>query len=152
MKKIFHTISLILMITACNSVRTEGETEITKGNDTVANLKVEVSNEGMNRKMNDNNLLFEGRGTEPGWFIQIYEGKLRLLVDYGADSVIIADSFEGIKAEENFNYNKVSGDNKLELNIKNKPCTDEGKGDTSPQTVVVNWKNKSYTGCGKFLN
>jgi uncharacterized membrane protein len=152
MKKIFHTIGLIAMISSCNSVRTEGETEIKKGDDTIGKMKVEVSSEGMNRQMNDDKLLFEARGTEPGWFIQVYGSKLRLLVDYGADSVIISESFEGLKAGENFNYNKASGENKLELNIKNTPCTDEGKGETSPQTVVVNWKNKSYTGCGKFLN
>jgi uncharacterized membrane protein len=153
MKKIFHNIVLISVLTACTSVHTEGAKEIRKGEDTVAKVHVEVSGGEMNeRKMKNNNLRFEAHGTEPGWFIQISDSKLRLLADYGTDSVIIEDSFENMKPQTDFNYNKNTGPDKLELRIKNNPCTDAGSGEQLTQTVSVTWKGKSYNGCGKFLN
>jgi uncharacterized membrane protein len=149
-KKIYN-ILFLFVISACNSVHTEGEQEITKGDDTIAKVHVEVSNEGM-RKTNTDNLLFEAHGTEPGWFVQLYPGKLRLLVDYGQDSVIVSDSFENMQMETDYTYNKKTERSSLELIIKNNSCIDAGSGDKLPKEVLVRWKDKSYKGCGKFLN
>jgi uncharacterized membrane protein len=150
-KKKFYNILFLCVFSACNSVHTEGEQEITKGNDTIGKLQVEVSNEGM-RKMNTDNLLFEAHGTEPGWFVQLYPDRLRLLVEYGQDSVIISDAFENVETKTDYTYNKNTQGSNLELIIKNNSCIDAGSGDKLPKEVMVKWKEKSYKGCGKFLN
>lgn len=148
MKKIFYNIILLCGSCACTSVHTEGEQEVTKGKDTVAKVHVEVSSETNKKPVTADTLIFQAHGTEPGWFVQLYTNKLRAVLDYGKDSVIIEDKFSGINGSKNFKYNK----NNLELIISTNSCTDEGSGETLPKEVTVNWKNKSYKGCGKFLN
>lgn len=99
-------------------------------------------------------LLFSARGTEPGWFVQIYNDRLRLLVDYGKDSITIKNEFQNLKDSMGFGFTSYAKPDKkdtlLQLNVERLPCNDDATGEIKSGKVTVKYKNKIYKGCGEF--
>lgn len=100
-------------------------------------------------KENTSRLFFKASGTEPGWSLEMYTDKLRLLLDYGKDSVIIADNFEEMAFEDDYKYSHF--DSKIEINVMKGPCVHDGSGESLSKTVVINRETKTYKGCGEFV-
>ena len=99
-------------------------------------------------------LLFKATGIEPGWLAEFYNNKLRLVVDYGKDSLILDNQkIEGLDDTKGYLLELIN-DGKTKqysFQIINKPCTDAGSGDKKDRTVVVSYKGKTYKGCGSFV-
>ncbi len=146
---------------ACTQVNTQGEKTITQGDDTISSVDISVSKTGglvdlveEVEKSETPKLLFKASGTEPGWFAEMHTNKLRLVVDYGKDSLIIEDTFKDFESEKNFVYVKAINENgksaALSLAIKKESCT-AASGDKEDFTVSFKFNNKSYKGCGSFV-
>lgn len=163
MKKIIISLS-ILGLSACTQVNSESEKNITQGEDTISSVDIpmgktdaivnaveELSNEESNAPQK---LLFKASGMEPGWFGEIYSNKLRLIVDYGKDSLIVNENFVDLKIDNSYTYNHASASsnkaNALSLTIKKESCT-ATSGDKVNYTVAFRLNNKSYSGCGDFV-
>lgn len=145
-----------LSLMSCN--QTTGDKSNTQNDETNISLSktealVNLTEEAETTE--ESKLLFKAHGTEPGWFAEIYNNKLRLLVDYGKDSVLIDDKFEGVESENGFTYAKNFSLNDkpaaLAISIENKPCNDAASGDKEDRTVKIKFNNKEYKGCGSFL-
>jgi len=83
-------------------------------------------------------------GTEPGWILSIYKDKFQLVANYGKDTV-----------EKNLNFDPTIfpiqyKDNELSFKIEKKNCI-AISGDTLSLSVLLNFKNNHWKGCGKFL-
>ncbi len=152
--------SAIIALTACTQVNSSSEKTITQGQDTISNVEISTSKvDALNTlaemdEAQPSKLLFKASGTEPGWFAEFYSDKLRLVVDYGKDSLIMLDQkFEGLDHKDGFIFG-VQGEKDLSknvmVNIDNKPCVDPGSGDKRDRTVYVSYKGKKYRGCGSF--
>lgn len=161
MKKIILSSFAIFGLFACTQVNSNGEKTITQGDDTVSTVEISTSKIDALISLSEmdeeeaSTLLFKASGTEPGWFAEFYNNKLRLVVDYGKDSLILLDEkFEGLDDNEDYVFTK-QGDkdsNKnIGINIFNKPCIDAGSGDKKDRTVVVFYKGRNYRGCGSFV-
>lgn len=162
MKKYILLSSTLFAFIACTQVTTTGEKNITQGGDTVASVDISTSKVDalntlaeMDEETEPSKLLFKASGTEPGWFAEFYNNKLRLVVDYGKDSLIMNNQkFEGLDNKDGFIFG-VQGDKdeakNVGINIINKSCVDAGSGDKKDRTVVVTYKGKTYKGCGSFV-
>lgn len=151
-------ILVLIVLTACTQVNSNAETEITKGKDTVSKIEIAVSKINARDTLTEaktTNLIFRARGSEPGWLAEVFRGKLRLLLNYGKDSVILSDKFENLENPDGYTYNRevtVNGKaNKVTIRIQNKPCTEEASGESAERTVTITCNNVTYTGCGNFI-
>jgi uncharacterized membrane protein len=150
----------ILLLTSCTQVNTSSDKLITQGGDTVAEMDISFSKMDAVEELSDiddsesNDVLFKASGTEPGWFAEFSANKLRLLVDYGKDSLILIDKFEGLDDKEGYLFG-VQGEKDINKNVSvyivNKPCVDAGSGDKMTRQVYVTFKGKKYSGCGDFI-
>lgn len=148
---------ITLFLVSCTDVNSSDEKTIKQGDDTVSEVEVSVSkldaltNLVEEEAKKDQKIVFKASGFEPGWFAEFYEHKLRLVVDYGKDSVIIDDSFEHVNDENGFSYTKTfTANNKpqsVTISVQNKPCT-EASGNVTGRTVIVKYNTSIYKGCG----
>lgn len=143
-----------LTIYSCTQINSKGEKTITSGGDTVADVDISLSKlDAINElaEIKDPSvLLFKASGTEPGWFAEMYNDKLRLVVNYGKDSIWIEDSFEKIKDENGFTFMKTIKEKSVTMSVENKSCTN-ASGDKADRLVIIKFNNAIYKGCGSFV-
>lgn len=154
-------LSLIaLSLVSCTRVNTKGEKTITQDGDTIAEVDISLSKiDALNslaeiEEPKTDKLLFKATGIEPGWMAEIYDNKLRLVVDYGKDSLILDNKFEDLDSNSGYvfdNHANKDGDEKVSIRIENKPCTDEGSGVIKDRYIIIVYKAKTYKGCGSFV-
>lgn len=143
-------LSLVFLV-SCTQVNSSGEKTVTSDGDTVADVDISVSkldaltNLVEEEAKKDEKVIFKASGTEPGWTAQFNNHQLKLVVDYGKDSVMVDDSFEDVYSEKGFNY--TNQEKSLSIRIENKKCTDAA-GNIGARSVSIIYNNKTYTGCG----
>ena len=148
-----------LFLVACTQVNSSGNKTITEGGDTVSDVEISLSKMDMVDELSKieepeaSKLLFKASGTEPGWFAELYNQKIRLVVDYGKDSLLLEHKFESLEKPEGcvVNINDTDANKNVKIQIINKPCTDAGSGDKMDRTILVTFKGKNYKGCGSFV-
>lgn len=164
MKKLILSCATLVVMFSCNQSKTSDSKSVTVGNDTVADVDIaitkldqiaEIADDSHETVAKPHQLLFTAHGSEPGWFAQFYNDKLRLLVDYGKDSVLIDDVFEKLDDTNGFKYVKAVSENEkkysLAISIENVSCISEASGDKEDRKVTVKYNNKTYKGCGSFV-
>jgi len=163
MKKILISISALALF-SCTNVNSDSEKNIKSGDDTISTVDISMGKtdalidaveELEKADANETpKLLFKASGTEPGWFGEIYSNKLRLVVDYGKDSLVAEDNFKDLKIDKEYSLAKAIVTNgkssALALSIKKETCT-AASGDKVNYTVSFKLNNKSYKGCGDFV-
>lgn len=141
-----------LFLISCTQVNSNGEKNITQGGDTVGEVDISLSKWDAVEELSkidepaENKLLFKASGSEPGWLLEISEHKIRVVVDYGKDSIIMEN--QGALINEKLDYNYVASN--ITINALQKPCT-SASGDKSDRLVTVTYKEKKYKGCGSFV-
>jgi uncharacterized membrane protein len=158
-KKVVLGFSAIVLV-SCTQVNSTGEKTVTQGDDTVSSIEISTSKvDALNSlaemdETETSTLLFKATGIEPGWLAEFYNNKLRLVVDYGKDSLILDNQkIEGLDDTKGYLLELINDDKtkRYSFQIINKPCTDAGSGDKKDRTVVVSYKGKTYKGCGSFV-
>lgn len=159
MKKLILIGSISFTLISCTQVNSNGEKTITQNGDTVTEVGISLNKYDAITELAEiedpQELLFKASGTEPGWIAEVYNNKLRLVVDYGKDSLIIEkQNFDDLDDEDGFTF-EVTGEkdnNKnIYLRIINSSCIAPGSGNKEDRTVHVTYKGKSYKGCGSFV-
>ena len=97
-----------------------------------------------NRLSKNQKPLVIARGSEPGWYAEFFADHLRLLVDYGKDSLILENDFSAINTNKSFN---TVIENKLNISISNTPCTEEASGEKREKSISIKYNGKTYKGC-----
>lgn len=98
---------------------------------------------------------FFGVGQEPGWMIEIDEGKrLYLLANYAEDTVdvvapapVIDPAVPGRRV-----YRTEGKGHTVEVTIEPRPCSDAMSGKRYAETVLLTLDGKSYDGCGRKVD
>lgn len=159
MKKNILLGALSFSLISCTQVNSNGEKSITHGEDTVSEVNISLNKYDAISELADikdpEELQFRASGTEPGWMAEFYNNKLRLVVDYGKDSLIMENQkFEDLDNKDGFVF-IVQGDKDTNKNvgikIVNASCVAPGNGNKEDRTVVVTYKGKTYKGCGSFI-
>lgn len=150
-------IPLLILLSACTQVNSNAETEITRGKDTLSKIEIAISKINASdtlKEVHNSKLLFKARGTEPGWLAEVFTDKLRLLLNYGKDSVLVSDKFENLESPDGYTYTTAAvidgKSNKLTVFIENKPCIEEASGEKAERAVTITYGNITYKGCGNF--
>lgn len=149
--KLFSFIFLSAFFISCNSIPENTDTEIplTKTDLLVSALEEEEPTTKTNK------LLFKASGFEPGWLIEIYEQKMRVILDYASDSVFIEGNFSTIKKGSPFQFSSEIDKNgkkiSLTLSIDNQVCNDEATGDKRDASVNLSLDKKNYKACGNYI-
>ena len=95
---------------------------------------------------------FRASGNEPGWTLEIKEGRQLLFVgDYGARRLLL-EAPEKELDSTGYHYWASSADNVLEVRVSDSPCTDTMQGTPFPATVELQVNGKFYQGCGMPLD
>nr|WP_102136348.1 YbaY family lipoprotein [Marinobacterium profundum] len=95
---------------------------------------------------------FRALGNEPGWLLEVDEGKdLRLVTDYGERSLYLpapAPRFEGGIVR----YSIRTKTHDVELNIEPRACQDSMSGAAFEARVRLQLDGQEYLGCGRYLS
>lgn len=159
MKISFVFILSVILFSSCTQVNTEGTKNIVVGEDTVAEVDIAISKldqiaEIAEEPKQEQKLIFTAHGSEPGWLAQFYTNKLRVLANYGKDSILLNDDFTSLIDAKDYNYNKsitINGkSSNIIISIQNKSCVSEASGDKEDKKVLMNFNFKTYSGCGSF--
>jgi hypothetical protein len=140
-------------LVSCTQVNSSGDKTITQGDDTLAEVDISLSKMDAVEELSkidepkEDKIIFTASGTEPGWFAEISALKIRVVLDYGKDSVILDN--KGAVITENDDYNYTIKDN-ISISASKKPCT-AVSGDKADRQVTVVYKGKKYSGCGSFV-
>ena len=116
---------------------------------TVEETQVETTD--VARLSKDQKPLVIARGSEPGWYAEFFADHLRLLVDYGKDSLILEKDFSAINNDKTYSATIAENiENKniaLSISLTDKPCTEEASGEKREKSISVKYNNKTYKGC-----
>jgi membrane-bound inhibitor of C-type lysozyme/uncharacterized membrane protein len=94
---------------------------------------------------------FRGAGNEPGWYIEIQEGRQILYVgDYGMDRMLVSATEPGWQGSTRI-YQSGDAEPSLRVEIVNQRCVDTMAGSEFPSTVMVIVDGKGFHGCGMDL-
>ena len=161
MRKILFILGAAFFLSACTQINSNSGKSITQGGDTVADVDVSLSKFDAIEELAaieepvKNNIVFKASGIEPGWFAEFYSNKLRLVIEYGQDSVILNQEFTDLKNEKGFSVTKSikfhNQQTDLKISIDNKPCVNPGSGNKEDRVVTVELNKKNYKGCGYFI-
>ncbi|MES2513699.1 MAG: hypothetical protein V4580_06115 [Bacteroidota bacterium] len=154
MIKYFLIASATLCLVSCTQVNTNGDKTITQGDDTLAEVDISLSKMDAVEELSNiedepkkDKVVFKASGTEPGWFAEISNLKIRVVLDYGKDSVNLDYKGPAFTEKAGFDYQGKG----LSINIVPDVCVDAASGDKKDSRVVISYKNKKYTGCGSFV-
>lgn len=150
MKKLFFAL-LVLGLVSCEQVEKldkQMEPDSTDIANEIADITSKMDVVEQLSKEGEPNVLFKAFGSEPGWTMEIYATHLKMLLNYGQDSLLINDNFENANSEKGFEYSADNNNSKIVIKIKNESCTDESKGDKHNRKVEFSIGNKTYKGCG----
>ena len=161
MKKTIIQVIILVALNACNQLNTKGDGSVKLGDDTISNVDISISKLDAltnlieeSAQENSHTLLFTAHGSEPGWHAQFYNNHLKLVVDYGKDSILIDDVFEKLDDVKGYTYSKAKSEHgekyALSISIANTPCVYTASGNKEDRTVTVKLNNKTYKGCGSF--
>jgi len=120
--------------------------------DTVKNIEeTQVETTDVARISKDQKPLVIARGSEPGWYAEFFADHLRLLVDYGKDSLILEKDFSAINNDKTYSATIAENiENKniaLSISLTDKPCTEEASGEKREKSISIKYNNKTYKGC-----
>lgn len=96
---------------------------------------------------------FRAVGQEPAWVVELKEGDhITALLDYGATSLLLPTP-EGQNAPDGtLTYDATTDTDHLTLAIKTKVCVDVMSGESHPAIVTLTVNDKTYNGCGDWLD
>ncbi len=144
--KLFLTFLIALILVECNDTKTT-DSEKNADTESVPLSKLDMVDELAGLENND--VIFKASGTEPGWMADFYKERIRLILNFGRDSIIINRNNADINGKGEVKIKLPSGAHDF-MTIENKPCT-AISGDVSERTVTIKCKETNYKGCGGFI-
>jgi uncharacterized membrane protein len=96
---------------------------------------------------------FRAIGQEPGWVVELKEDdQITALLDYGATSLVLPTPRVDTAEDGTVTYDTSTDTDHLLLSIRDKICIDSMSGEAHPSTVQLIVNDKSYQGCGNWLD
>jgi len=96
---------------------------------------------------------FRAVGQEPAWVVELKEGDhITAVLDYGATSLLLPTPDGETAADGTLTYNATTDTDHLMLSIKSKVCVDAMSGESHSSTVTLVVNDKTFQGCGDWLD
>ena len=94
---------------------------------------------------------FRAIGQEPGWYLEIDDGRsMRLVSDYGERNVVTPAPV-ATTDKERTTYTGKTSTLVVTVIVEDRPCEDVMSGEPSPNTVRVTVEGRELRGCGRRL-
>ncbi|ABA57020.1 membrane protein-like protein [Nitrosococcus oceani ATCC 19707] len=94
---------------------------------------------------------FRATGNEPGWIMEIIKkGEIHLLMDYGKTRIPLPEMNPTTSGESTI-YETKTGTHRLRILITPGTCIDSMSGEQFQAQVILKLADKTYRGCGHFL-
>lgn len=154
MKRIFLALVVFGLLSSCEQIEKldkQMEPDSTDVANEIADIKTKMDAVEMLAKEGQSVLILKAFGTEPGWLMEIYPSYMKVLFNYGKDSLLISDDFEDAASDNGFEYNADNDEGNVVVKIKAESCNDESKGDTHNRKVEFTVHGKAYKGCGDVI-
>jgi uncharacterized membrane protein len=97
-------------------------------------------------------LMFRGVGQEPGWVVEIGEGRITLVTDYGSNEVVTPAPQPVVDAASGTTWDVATEGNDVRIEFREEVCTDTMSGERFSMTVSVVLNGIRYDGCGRRLD
>ncbi len=96
---------------------------------------------------------FRAIGQEPGWVVEVMEGDhITAVLDYGASTLLLPTPSPERALDNTMVYDATTDTDHLVLKIAGKICIDPVSGESHPSTVELLVNEKTYHGCGDWLD
>jgi uncharacterized membrane protein len=92
-------------------------------------------------------IILTARGSEPGWYAEVYSNRLRLQYNYGKDSLLMYYNFSGILLDEHFTLDMRQAESKFYLEIIKEDCIESGSGEKRERKMIVETGAAKLAGC-----
>lgn len=103
------------------------------------------------REAGERGIDFRAIGQEPGWYLEIDDGRsMRLVYDYG-ERTVVTPALVATTAKERTTYTGRTSTQVVTVIVEDRPCEDVMSGEPSPNTVTVTVEGRELRGCGRRL-
>lgn len=148
--KIILYLSIVIVFVGCNAEIKDDNVPTSKiealtmlGEDSIEAETKEAELSG--------DIILKARGFEPGWYAEFYADRVKLLLNYGKDSLTWKADFSDLKNKKNFKSSMKENNNgkeaELTIILKEESCTEAASGDNKEQSITIIYNNQSYSGC-----
>ncbi len=151
--KLITISALLLMIASCNlEIKDDSiPTSKTEALTMLADDSTEVTDDRSEEKTTSKEVILKARGSEPGWYAEFYTDRVKLLLNYGKDSLTWKADFSDLTTKKNFKATMKENNNgktsELTILLKEESCTESASGDQKNISIVLIYNNQSYSGC-----
>lgn len=160
MKGYLTLILLSLFFFSCQQENKSSDDHIERKDSTESLSEISLSKTDIIEQLSEDEkenttMLFKASGTEPGWFAEFYNDHLRFIFNYGKDSINLNKDFSNFKiSDKEYISNEISIVNHvnttIQIQILKQECI-SASGDKKTHSVLIKSGNKSYNGCGEFI-
>jgi putative lipoprotein len=99
----------------------------------------------------DRGVDFRAVGQEPGWFLEIDNGKqIRVVYDY-AEHQLVAPAISPATKGNSVVYDMMVDSQRVLITIDEAPCNDAMSGEAFPRSVAVTIGTRTLRGCGREI-
>jgi heat shock protein HslJ len=96
---------------------------------------------------------FRAVGQEPGWVVEVKRREqITAMLDYGATTLLLPTPEAEAAGDDAVIYDATTDTDHLVLKIADKVCIDSMSGETHQSTVELVANDKTYHGCGDWLD
>jgi len=96
---------------------------------------------------------FRAAGQEPAWLVELkLDDHITAMLDNGATSLLVPTPGVETASDGTEVYDATTDTDHLVLSIKSRVCVDPMNGESHPSTVNLTVNDRSYQGCGDWLD
>lgn len=159
MKTVISIILFALTVGSCNEIKEEDNIPTSKVELLTSLEETEEEEEKKTQTIDSvkssEKILLTGRGSEPGWSAEFYADRVKLTLDHGEISEVIAHDFSNVASDKLFklslsNITTLNGKKeikKFSVVIETVSCKEESTGEMKDRKIMVIFNDKTYKGC-----
>lgn len=159
MKYSFFILVYLILFSSCNQVKEEDNIPTSKL-EALTSLEesedsVKTNSDRIFNKIDTTRPILIARGNEPGWYAEFFNNRVKLLLNYGKDSLTLQHNFSRIASDSSYNaiISKTTFDEdseksvKLSVSVLNKACNEDGSGEKREKSITLIYNGKTLNGC-----
>lgn len=157
MKTAISIILFALTVCSCNEIKEEDNIPTSKVEllTSLEETEEEEKTQTIDSVKSSEKILLTGRGSEPGWSAEFYADRVKLTLDHGEISEVIAHDFSNVASDKLFklslsNITTLNGKKeikKFSVVIETVSCKEESTGEMKDRKITVIFNDKTYNGC-----
>lgn len=159
MKPTFFILAALIVFASCNEIKEEDNIPTSKLEALTSLEESEDSSktnsESSLKKIDTIHPILIARGNEPGWYAEFFNNRVKLLLNYGKDSLSLQHNFSSVATDSSYHaiVSKITFDGnasksvKLTVSLNSKPCAEDGSGEKREKSITLIYNGQTLKGC-----